>query len=96
MSFFCRLSRKHYWCIPHRSADNHLVQVCYECGAERPVRGFHNEIADERFNRAVVSARSDLMKLSSRRIDDEPPQRMAANNRIAVGQNRIRKFSLVK
>jgi hypothetical protein len=60
------------------------------------VHGFHNEIADERFNRAVVSARSDLMKLSSHRIDDEPSQRAATQNRMAVGQSRARKFSLVK
>jgi hypothetical protein len=96
MSIFCRLSRKHYWCIPHRSADNRLVQVCYECGAERPAREFHNEISGERFNKAVASARSDLMKMSSNRIDDEPPQRVTTQERIAVGQSRIRKFSLVK
>jgi hypothetical protein len=96
MSFFCRLSRKHYWCIPHRSADNRLVQVCYECGAERPAREFHNEIAGERYNQAVASARSEMMRMSSRRIDDEPPQRMATQERIAVGEGRVRKFSLVK
>ncbi|MFP5260792.1 MAG: hypothetical protein ACLGJB_02660 [Blastocatellia bacterium] len=58
--------------------------------------GFHNEIAGERFNRAVISARSDLMKMSSRRIDDEPSQRTASQERMAVGQGRARKFSLVK
>lgn len=96
MSFFCRLSRKHYWCIPHRSANNQLVQVCYECGAERPAREFHNEIAGERFNQTVASARNDLMKMSSKRIDDEPPQRVATQGRVAVGAGRVRKFSLVK
>jgi hypothetical protein len=96
MSFFCRLSRKHYWCIPHRSADNRLVQVCYECGAERPAREFNNEIAGERFNQAVASARSDLRKMTPRRIDDEPPQRLPAQERIAVGQGRTSKLSLVK
>jgi hypothetical protein len=96
MSFFCRLSRKHYWCIPHRSTNNQLVQVCYECGAERPAREFHNEIAAERFNHAVASARGDLRKIASQRIDDEPSQRVRPQERIAVGQNRARKFSLVK
>jgi hypothetical protein len=48
MSFFCRLSRRHYWCTPHRSEDHKLVQVCYECGAERPVRELHLERIDER------------------------------------------------
>lgn len=29
----------HYWGIPHSSSnDNHLVQTCYECGAERRVK----------------------------------------------------------
>ena len=29
----------HYWGIPHpRSADNRLIQTCYECGAEREVK----------------------------------------------------------
>jgi hypothetical protein len=96
MSILCRLSRKHYWCVPHRSAENQLVQVCYECGAERPTPGFNNEIAAERFNKAVASAQSDLVKMSSHRIDDEPSQRAAAQERMAVGQGRARKFSLVK
>jgi hypothetical protein len=47
MSFFCRLSRRHYWCIPHRSDDHRLVQVCYECGSERPVRELHKEVLDD-------------------------------------------------
>jgi hypothetical protein len=96
MSILCRLSRKHYWCVPHRSAENRLVQVCYECGAERPTPGFNNDIAAERFNKAVASAQSDLVKMSSHRIDDEPSQRAVAQERMAVGQGRARKFSLVK
>jgi hypothetical protein len=29
----------HYWGIPHRrSSDKQLIQICYECGAEREVR----------------------------------------------------------
>lgn len=29
----------HYWGIPHsRSTDNRLIQICYECGAERQVK----------------------------------------------------------
>lgn len=43
MTLFCKLSRKHYWCTPHRTEDRRLVQVCYECGAERPARELHNE-----------------------------------------------------
>jgi hypothetical protein len=29
----------HYWGIPHRrSSDQHLIQICYECGAEREIK----------------------------------------------------------
>ena len=46
MSFFCRLSRKHYWSIPHRNESQLLVHVCYECGAERPARELHMEAGE--------------------------------------------------
>ena len=46
MSFFCRLSRKHYWGIPHRNDEQLLVQVCYECGSEREAREIHKESID--------------------------------------------------
>jgi hypothetical protein len=29
----------HYWGIPHeRSSDKRLIQICYECGAEREIK----------------------------------------------------------
>ncbi|MEW6212921.1 MAG: hypothetical protein AB1631_31650 [Acidobacteriota bacterium] len=32
-------SHTHYWGVPHaRTSDNRLIQVCYECGAERLVK----------------------------------------------------------
>jgi hypothetical protein len=32
-------NHSHYWGVPHpRSADDKLIQVCYECGAEREVK----------------------------------------------------------
>ena len=32
-------NHSHYWGVPHpRSADDKIVQVCYECGAEREVK----------------------------------------------------------
>jgi hypothetical protein len=32
-------NHSHYWGVPHpRSTDNRLIQVCYECGAERRVK----------------------------------------------------------
>jgi hypothetical protein len=49
MSLFCKLSRRHYWSIPHRSDDNQLVQACYECGAERAVVEVYKEVIDLNF-----------------------------------------------
>jgi hypothetical protein len=94
MSFFCRLSRKHYWCTPHRSADRRLVQVCYECGAERPAQAFHDDFAAERLNQSLKSARVEAAKLSSPRTDEQSAS--TSQERIAVGQGRARKFLLVK
>lgn len=96
MSFFCRLSRKHYWCTPHRSADKRLIQVCYECGAERPVAGFQDEFAIERFNHSLALAKAEAAKLSSSRASEESEQTPASQERIAVGQGRASKFLLVK
>ncbi|HVF91307.1 MAG TPA: hypothetical protein VNH22_14670 [Blastocatellia bacterium] len=67
MSIFCRLLRKHYWGSPHRSSDNKLVQVCYECGAERPASDLYNEVAlwhsceprTGRMNKAVKHQHAD-------------------------------------
>jgi hypothetical protein len=29
----------HYWGLPHeRPSDNRLIQICYECGAERVLK----------------------------------------------------------
>ena len=96
MTLFCRLSRRHYWCTPHRSAENRLVQVCYECGAERPARELHDEMFTERVNHSLAAAKSSLATLTVQRIDEEPPQRMISDARIAVGQGHGRKFTLVK
>lgn len=95
MSIFCRLSRKHYWCTPHRSADKRLVQVCYECGAERAAREFHDDFAAERLNHSLTSARTEVAKLAAPR-PIEGSQASASQERIAVGQGPARKFLLVK
>ncbi|MBI3649721.1 MAG: hypothetical protein HY231_01595 [Acidobacteria bacterium] len=70
MSFFCRLSRKHYWCTPHRSEDHRLIQVCYECGAERPVRELHSESVEEPLtevprSKPLASGNNFLRKLAA-------------------------------
>lgn len=96
MSFFCRLSRKHYWCTPHRSADRRLVQVCYECGAERPAHDFHDDFAAERLNQALTSAKTEVVKLGSPLRNDQSSAASPSQERIAVGQGRSGKFLLVK
>ena len=96
MSFFCRLSRKHYWCTPHRSADRRLVQVCYECGAERPSPEMKDDFAIERFNHSLASAKTEAAKLSSSRIVEESAQTSASQEWIAIGQGRASKFLLIK
>lgn len=96
MTLFCWLSRRHYWCTPHRSTDNQLVQVCYECGAERPARELHDEIFTERVNHSLAAAKSSLASLASQRMDEESQHQMLSETRIAVGQGHARKFTLVK
>ena len=97
MSFFCRLSRKHYWCTPHRSAAHgRLVQVCYECGSERPASEFHDDFASERLNHRLAAAKKEVVKFSEFPVVEERPQVSNDRERIAVGQSIGRKFMLVK
>jgi hypothetical protein len=95
MSLFCRLSRRHYWSTPHRAEDRRLVQVCYECGAERPARELHNEIAAESLNHSIASARIEMARLSEQQSAG-PFQRQIAPEKIAVGQGPARRFIIVK
>jgi len=90
MSFFCRLSGRHYWCTPHRSADHRLVQVCYECGAERPARELLDDLAPERLNHSLASARNQMARASAALIDDSEKRDQEA------AHGRPRKFALVK
>jgi hypothetical protein len=72
-----------------------LVQVCYECGAERPARELHNEIAAESLNHSIASARIEVARLSEQQ-SAETYQRQSAPEKIAVGQRRTRRFIVVK
>jgi hypothetical protein len=96
MSFFCRLTRKHYWCTPHRSADGRLVQFCYECGSERPAREFHDDIASERLSLRLASAKTEAKRMSVSYVTEAPEPVPNEVEPIAVGQRRTRKFILVK
>jgi hypothetical protein len=90
MSFFCRLSGKHYWCTPHRSSDKKLIQVCYECGAERPASELVDDLSSERINQRLASARSQLV--DSRRVAEEPSR---VRDRVAA-EGGPRALTLVK
>jgi hypothetical protein len=91
MSFFCRLSRRHYWCTPHRSSDKRLIQVCYECGAERPASELVDDLASERFNHKLASAKSQLVSGSARVATEAS----GSHDRVA-SHEAPRKFALVK
>jgi len=78
MSLFCRLARRHYWCTPHRSSDRRLIQVCYECGAERPAREILDDLAPERLNHSLASARSRMSSsVADAEITQARPKRLA-------------------
>jgi hypothetical protein len=96
MSLFCRLSRRHYWCTPHRSADNKLIQVCYECGAERPARELHNEPTPEWSDSFISSPAVRKARLVSAPAEEIEATRASSPEQIAVGQVQVRKLALVK
>ena len=96
MTWFCRLSRKHYWCIPHRSADNRLVQVCYECGAERPVRELHTEVWPDHINQSLVASPTNLAIFPTQHARDLASSPIIKENTQVIVQNRERRFTLVK
>ena len=98
MSLFCRLSGKHYWCTPHRSEDDRLVQVCYECGAERPARELHKEALLESKSASITT----LIPNSKRRaavprpiIQQPVPVADTSRERVAVAQG-SRRLVIVK
>lgn len=96
MSFFCRLSRRHYWCTPHRSADNRLIQVCYECGAERPARELHNEPTPEWSDSSISASAIRKARLASRPADELEAVRPSRSEQVVIGQVQARKLALVK
>ena len=92
MTLFCKLSRKHYWCTPHRSDDKRLVQVCYECGAERQARELHTEKLPDGVHRAMAKTTNDLTQAAGRSARAERPQRP----QITIGQAALSRLTLVK
>jgi NMD protein affecting ribosome stability and mRNA decay len=96
MKLFCRLSRKHYWSTPHRSTENRLVQMCYECGAERTLNGFEDNGATERLNEMLASARNDLAKMRAERRYQSPQTQIETVETIRTGTGPLRILSLVK
>jgi len=96
MILFCKLSRKHYWCTPHRSEDHRLVQVCYECGAERPARELHTEALPEGVHHTLTTATSDLTRVVARPGKSQRPPYPRSEPRIAIGQAAMTRLTLVK
>lgn len=96
MTLFCKLSRKHYWCTPHRSEDHRLVQVCYECGAERPARELHTEKLPDGVHRTLATAPNNLTHIVVRAPRIERPQHRRSEPRIAIGQATLSRLTLVK
>jgi hypothetical protein len=49
-------SHRHYWGIPHeRPADRRIIQICYECGAERKVKvELHASVAAQQESRSTT------------------------------------------
>jgi hypothetical protein len=72
-----------------------LVQVCYECGAERAAREFHDDFATERLNHSIRSAKMEVAKLVAPRMIDGS-KATATQERLAAGQGSARNFLLVK
>ena len=96
MSLFCRLTRKHYWCIPHRSENKKLVQVCYECGAERPARELHTEIVPEWINHGIASSTMERATAVPETACEQPSQQATGSEPVGVRQSLFRRFALVK
>jgi hypothetical protein len=96
MTLFCKLSRKHYWCTPHRSEDNRLVQVCYECGAERPARELHTEKLPEGVHRTLATATINLTGVVAKPGRLERPQGRRSDPHVAIGQTTLSRLTLVK
>ena len=92
MTLFCKLSRKHYWCTPHRSDDRRLVQVCYECGAERPARELHTEQLPDGVRRTQATTTTNLIHVVVKSPRPERPQ----HPRLAIGQAALSRLTLVK
>jgi hypothetical protein len=96
MTLFCKLSRKHYWCTPHRTDDHRLVQVCYECGAERPARELHTEKLPDGVHRTLASATTNLTSVAARPVRPERPHGHRSDQRVALGQPAFHRLTLVK
>jgi predicted ATPase len=97
MSLFCRLSRRHYWCTPHRSAENRLVQVCYECGAERPARELHAETGIDLKSQLQAISKPEVTRRAVPRLVPEAPKAAKSTaERLALAQGRTGRLLVVK
>ena len=96
MTLFCKLSRKHYWCTPHRTEDRRLVQVCYECGAERPARELHTEGLAAGVDHVLAATSRNRVSVGNRPIKLERPTRHRNEQPVAMSQPALSRLTLVK
>ena len=96
MTLFCKLSRRHYWSIPHRADDHRLVQVCYECGAERAARELHTEKLPEGVHRTLATATTNLTTIISRPVGLERSPLRRNDQTVAIGQTTLSRLTLIK
>ncbi|HKG20263.1 MAG TPA: hypothetical protein VKC34_00075 [Blastocatellia bacterium] len=92
MSIFCRLLRKHYWGTPHRASGDRLVQVCYECGAERPASDLYKEVAHWH---SCEPRTGRMNKVIKRQLAEEPVAVVVSTGQV-VGSEFKGNLSLVK
>lgn len=96
MSLFCRLLRKHYWGTPHRTPDSKLVQVCYECGAERPASTLYNEFAAGRTASTVDSLKAEIERIAAQQLHASGPEVVVVASGQVSGRGFKRALSIIK
>jgi len=73
-----------------------LIQVCYECGAERLASELSNEISNEWLKQSIASAKAELANLPTKHSAERSATRPASPEPVAVGQRATGKLFVVK
>jgi hypothetical protein len=73
-----------------------LIQVCYECGAERLARELSNEISTEWIKHSIASAKAELANLPMKHSTERSVAHPTNPEPVAVGQRHTGKLFVVK